>query len=119
MVRLNGLLIKNVRKQTHELCLEAVTSDSYALEFVEKQTEDICIAAVTQNGWALKFVKNLTPDIISAATLQNPATCVLVKDIKPTPKNCISYNRRSDRRLNCINYLNGDRRFSYDRRLVY
>ena len=49
MVMRDGLNLEFVKKQTEEICLEAVKQKGNALEFVENQTEEICLAAVKQN----------------------------------------------------------------------
>jgi hypothetical protein len=54
---------KYVKKQTPELCLEAVKQNGYALYYVKKQAPELCLEAVKQNGYALKHVKKQTPEI--------------------------------------------------------
>ena len=58
------------------MCIAAIKSDGYALQFVqvEKNTSEICLAAVQDKGDALQFVpEHLQSDeIIQAALLQNP-----------------------------------------------
>jgi hypothetical protein len=59
VVKINGNYLKNVLKQTEEICLEAVKKDGCAIQYVEKQTEKICLQAIKQNSYALKYVKKI------------------------------------------------------------
>jgi hypothetical protein len=45
-----------VKDQTEPICLKAVESDAYALQYVKDQTEPICLKAVERNGDALQYV---------------------------------------------------------------
>lgn len=51
--------LHNVKKQTDELCLEAVKLNGLVLKIVENKTFDICLVAIKQNGYAIEYV----PDI--------------------------------------------------------
>ncbi len=75
-----GEPLKYVKKQTHQICLEAVTYNGHALEYVKKQTPEICLAAVKQNGYALKFVKNQTPEICLEAVKENDFAFLYIRD---------------------------------------
>jgi hypothetical protein len=46
---------------------------------VENQTEAVCLAAVRSNGYALQYVKNQTPVICRAAMQQRPDAQCLCK----------------------------------------
>jgi hypothetical protein len=41
------------------VCLKAVESNGYALQYVKDQTEAVCLKAVESNGGALQYVKVL------------------------------------------------------------
>ena len=57
-LKINGLLLKFLEKQTEELCLTAVQQNGLALKFVKEQTPKICIAAAKQNRDAIPYVKD-------------------------------------------------------------
>lgn len=57
-VRINGLALTYVQKQTMEACLEAVKQNGYVLKYVKEQTPEICLSAVKQDSNALKYVKS-------------------------------------------------------------
>ena len=63
-VKIDGLALRCVINQTHEICLEAVKQDGYSLKFVKEQTPESCLEAIKQNGLALRFVKDQTPLIV-------------------------------------------------------
>lgn len=56
-VKINGLNLRYVKGQTDEICMVAVKQNGMALQYVLKQTIDICILAVQQDGMALQYVK--------------------------------------------------------------
>jgi hypothetical protein len=41
------------------VCLKAVESDGYALQYVKDQTEAVCLKAVESDGYALQYVLNI------------------------------------------------------------
>jgi hypothetical protein len=45
-----------LKKQTHEICLEAVKQHGRALQFVRNQTPAICIEAIREDKGAIKYV---------------------------------------------------------------
>lgn len=92
-IKENPILIKKIKSQPLEMCLEAVKQNGWALRFIHDrtptiyleavkengcvlhlirhQTYDICLAAVKENGWALQFVQEQTPDLCLQAVKQN------------------------------------------------
>ena len=52
-----------LKKQTDEICLEAVKQNGLVLDYVKKQTEEICIEAVKDTKYAIYSVKNMTERI--------------------------------------------------------
>jgi len=78
---LNGSWFKYAPIQTPEICLEAVQTNPWALQFVEEQTREICLAAVEQNGYTLQFVEHQTSEICLAAIKDIPASLEYVKNI--------------------------------------
>jgi ribosomal protein L24E len=79
-VKLNGLNLSDVKNQTPEICLLAVSNDGRALLFVKNQTDEIALAAVKQQGYALERVKNQTPEIALAAVIENGLALQFVKN---------------------------------------
>jgi hypothetical protein len=55
-VKKDGLLLKDIKNQTPEICLAAVSNYGHALKFVHKQTLEICLAAIKQNEYAVHHV---------------------------------------------------------------
>lgn len=68
-----------VKHQTLELCVQAVKIDGHTLPFVKQQTDEICYHAVTQSGDALKYVKKQTPLICIKALTENIGSFVYIK----------------------------------------
>jgi len=66
-LRNDGLALKSMEDQTHEMCLIAVGQNSEALQYVKNQTDEICLVAVMRDGEALQYVKNQTEEICLAA----------------------------------------------------
>ena len=54
---------KLLKKQTDEICLEAVKQNGYALIYVENQTDEIFLEAVRQDENALQYVATQTEKI--------------------------------------------------------
>ena len=82
-----------VEFQTEELCVAAITSDTYAvmgensaevLRYVVHQTPAMCLAAVETDGRALEYVAVQTPEIVRAALARTPEAARFVK-----PRLCI------------------------------
>ena len=66
-LKINGRRLTDVKNQTDELCLAAVSQCGRALLYVKEQTDDICLAAVKQDGLSLRCVIYHTPEICLAA----------------------------------------------------
>ena len=82
-VKIDGLALRCVINQTHEICLEAVKQDGYSLKFVKEQTPEMCLEAVKQFGYALEYVKDQTPEICLEAIKQKGYAIECVKDQTP------------------------------------
>jgi len=67
LVRVDGMALSTISRQTDEICLAAVRQNGFALEFVKKQTPEICLAAVRQAGLALRLVEKQTEEICLVA----------------------------------------------------
>jgi hypothetical protein len=76
----DGTLIKFIKNQTSDICIEAVKQNGLSLQYVKEQTADICIEAVKQNGLSLCFVKEQTADICIKAVKQNGLSLCYVKE---------------------------------------
>jgi hypothetical protein len=50
-------LLKYIRNQSYELCMEAIRKDYRALEYVNEQTEKICKAAIIKNYRAVRLMR--------------------------------------------------------------
>lgn len=48
MVKMNGMCLKDVARQTYHMCLTAVEQNGFALQFVERPTLEIVKAALAQ-----------------------------------------------------------------------
>ena len=70
LVKRDGLMLREVKEQTPEICMEAVRQNSWALQYVREQTEEMCLMAVERDVNVLSFVKNLTPKIREIASRQ-------------------------------------------------
>ena len=57
--------LKDVKYQTHTLCLIAVKAWGSSLKYVQKQTDEICLAAVNTYPYAYEFVKNPTNEMLN------------------------------------------------------
>jgi hypothetical protein len=57
MARTYGYILKLVKEQTPEICLEAIKRDYWAIEFVREQTPEICVAALAETEESLEHVK--------------------------------------------------------------
>jgi hypothetical protein len=79
-VRINGLVLEDIKKQTPEIALAAVSQNGWALQYVNVQTAEIAFAAVSDDGEALQYVKNQTPEIANTAVSQNGLALEYVKD---------------------------------------
>lgn len=78
-VAYDGEYLKDVEEQTPEICIAAVSENSFALAHVKEQTPEICIAAFKQlakewrrgnfdcAGSLLRMVKKHTPEVCAAA----------------------------------------------------
>ena len=71
-VRRNWSTIRFVEDKTEEICLEAVRQLGRALYYIGNQTPAVCMAAVQNDGMALEFATAQTPEICVAALKQNP-----------------------------------------------
>ncbi|WP_176072548.1 DUF4116 domain-containing protein, partial [Clostridioides difficile] len=69
-----------IKKQSPEICIEAVKENGYALKYVEKQTSKICLEAVRKNGLALKYVEDQLDKICVEALKKNKLAIRYVKD---------------------------------------
>lgn len=78
--RENRLVLVNRKKQTEELCLEAVKKNAADLQWVQHQTPVICEAAVLRDVRALQFVKDPTPELLRTAIQRNSYAIRFVKD---------------------------------------
>lgn len=75
IVRRDGMALRFIEKQTHELCLEAVKQNGLALQYVLVQSEDICLAAYKQNKKAIDYVdEEFLGVCIKAADVENDAS---------------------------------------------
>ena len=75
----NGLLLKEVIKQTEEQCLVAIKSNANALIYAKHTTEPILLAAVKQKGSMLKYIKDPNNKICLAAINQDPNALEYIK----------------------------------------
>ena len=75
----NGLLLKEVIKQTEEQCLVAIKSNANALIYAKHTTEPILLAAVKQKGSMLKYIKNPNNKVCLAAINQDPNALEYIK----------------------------------------
>lgn len=60
----NGICLKYIDDQTHELCMTAVKKNGMALRYVKNKTEDICMKAMKKCAFAFKFVENISEKMI-------------------------------------------------------
>lgn len=56
VVRKNGMLLRHVNNQTHEICLAAVSTNGTALQFVKDQSQEICDKAFKQNPLSIEYM---------------------------------------------------------------
>jgi hypothetical protein len=78
-----GLILKNVKNQTEDICIYCVKENGLDLKHVRIQTERICIEAVKQNGLALIHVREQTLKICEEAYNQNSKSLVcMLKEFK-------------------------------------
>jgi hypothetical protein len=64
LVRLDGMIIKHLKKQTNNMCELAVQQNGLSLEFVKNKTDRICELAVENNHKSMYFVDCPTEKII-------------------------------------------------------
>jgi hypothetical protein len=55
-VTTSGAYLRHIHNQTEKLCLAAVRNCGTSIRYVKKQTYKICLEAVRQNGLALEYV---------------------------------------------------------------
>ena len=72
--------LETIRYQTSEICLAAVKSFGYQLEFVKDKTLEIILAAVNAHGCALEFVEKQTRDICITALQQEEDSFQYIRD---------------------------------------
>lgn len=74
LVKMHPLTLKDLKFQTEDICITAVSKFAHAIEYVETQTEKVAIAAVAKNGLALEYVdpKFHNERVIKAALKENP-----------------------------------------------
>lgn len=74
LVKVQPFTLRDLKFQTEEICITAVSNFAHAIEYVLEQTENIAYAAVTKNGLALEYVdqKFHTERVVKAALKQNP-----------------------------------------------
>lgn len=77
-----------MKDQTPEICLEAVRTNGYAIQYVKERTPEICLAAVKQNGLVLQLIPEQaqTLPIALAALKQNPDSWIYLADKFRTSK---------------------------------
>ena len=92
-VRTNGWELQYVREQTLEICLEAVRNNGYALKFVQEQTPELCLEAVRNNGLTLRYVQEQTQEICLEAVRKNGWALEFVKE--QTPEICLEAVRNN------------------------
>ena len=80
-VEMDSAALAHVRRQTPEICLEAVRKAGVTLFLVKEQTPEICMAAVKQNGTAINFVKNQTPELCAVAIEQTKEAVDFIRDV--------------------------------------
>ena len=99
--------LKYVKKQTPEICMEAIRQNGNALHIMsEEQTPEICLEAVKQNGKALQDVREQTPEICMEAVKQNGNAIQYVKE--QTPEICLEAVKQNGNVKICqrTNYTN-------------
>ena len=79
ILKYSGTMIKNIERQTDELCEIAVMHDGRALAFVVNKTDKICKLAVINNGLALQYVPEETPELCMLAVQENEKALRLVQ----------------------------------------
>lgn len=74
LVKVQPIMLKDLKFQTEKICIKAVSKFAHAIEYVKEQTEKIAYAAVLKNGLTLEFVepKLHTESVVKAALKQNP-----------------------------------------------
>jgi hypothetical protein len=89
-----GRIIKHIKNLTTELCLTAVKSVGYALQYVPEtlRTPELCLAAVQQACGALKYVPETlqTPELYLAAVKQKGKALKYVPEMLQTPELCLA-----------------------------
>lgn len=122
-VKIEGSLLKYMKKQTFEICVGAVkqypfaltyvdiqlidavsehiiNDYPFALQFVRNQTPDICLKAVKQHGFALQFVRNQTHEICLEAVKKNGCALEFVED--RTQKICMEAVKQNPHALQFV-----------------
>lgn len=73
-------ILKFIKNQTKDMCIQAVSNDVCELKYVKKQDNEICKIAVRQNGLALKYVNDKTNEICKIAITQNGCALEFIED---------------------------------------
>jgi hypothetical protein len=100
-VKQNGYALRHVSKQTNEICLAAVNQEGDTLSAVENQTDEICLAAVRQNGFAIQYVKNQTNELCLEAVKENG--CALEYVNNQTAEICLEAVKENKIALKYVN----------------
>jgi hypothetical protein len=113
-VSYDGEYLKHVEEQTPEICIAAVSENSFALKYVKEQTPEICIAAFNQlskewrrgsfdcAGMLLRMVKEQTTEVCEAAMAIDLRAFRSIRE--QTYDLCIKTVKRCGMMLNCCKY---------------
>ncbi len=100
-VKSDGLVLKYIKKQSHEIQLKAVTNNGLALKFCMSQTIKIQATAVKQNHNAIDYVDPKTEDFYFDILDMYPVYWTKIKD---TP---VARIRAIKKNAACIALMNG------------
>ena len=82
----DGMLLRYVKEQTHDLCLLAIKQNSDSIQYVKEQTIDLCLIAIEQNANTIQYVKDQLFDLCLRAVTFHGSS--LYNVVNQTPELC-------------------------------
>jgi len=80
MLSKDGLALKYVKEQTHDICKLAIRQNHNALRYVKDQTRDLCMLTVRMNSFSIRHVRDQTEEICTIAVKQNGLALQNIRD---------------------------------------
>ena len=66
-------------EQTEEICMKAVKTTGYTIQYIHNPSEAVQLEAVKENGFVIQYIYNPSEEVCIKALLQNKALYRYIK----------------------------------------